>query len=129
MHLFNIAYASVDSFVSNATEHIVSPLIELLMTLAFVLFIFGVVQYLVNPESEEKRSQGKQHMLWGIVGLTIMLSFWGILNIAINTFGLSEEINPSQQDISVDPDNVNIPDDPSNPDDTPLPDIPDLPDV
>lgn len=86
----NVANASrFDTFVSNATKEIINPIIQLLFVLAFALFFYGVTVYLVNPEAEEKRTQGKQHMLWGLIGLTIMFSVWAILNILINTFGIT----------------------------------------
>ncbi len=60
---------------------IVSPLLGLATAVAFVLFLFGMVRFLIaksNGESE-KFEQGKKHLLWGIAGLFIMLSIWGIL--------------------------------------------------
>jgi hypothetical protein len=99
----NIAYAeSVDAFVKNADRLIVNPLIILLFGLALVYFLWGLVEFLSNQENEEKKTAGKQHMLWGIIGITIMLGVWTILNIIINTFGITG-INPEQGTVTLPP--------------------------
>src|SRR3990167_9337795 len=92
----NVAYASVDSFLSNANRLIVNPLIGLLFALAVVYFLYGVFEFLLNQENDEKKTTGKSHMLWGVVGITIMLGVWTILGIITNTLGISGQINPEQ---------------------------------
>lgn len=91
MNLFfaNVAYASVDSFVKDVNSLIVNPLIKLLFAVALLLFLYGVVEFVSNQESDEKRTKGKNHMLWGLVGFVIMFGVWGILNIVLDTFGIT----------------------------------------
>lgn len=91
MDLFftNVAYASVDSFVKNVNTLILNPIIELLFALALAFFIYGVLEFVLNQESEDKRTIGKRHMLWGLVGMTIMLGVWGILQVALDTLGIT----------------------------------------
>ncbi len=77
---------------------IVSPLIWLLFTVAFVYFLWGVVRYIANGENEEERSKGTQHMLWGVIGLAIMLSAFGIAAFVYNsvaTLGDSNDQPPT----------------------------------
>ncbi len=91
-----IAYAtSVDTFVHDVDRLIINPLITMLFALAVVFFLYGVLEFLFNQDSEEKRTTGRKHMLWGIVGITIMFGVWAILNIVLNTFGI-RGINPEQ---------------------------------
>ena len=93
----NIAYASVDSFIANANRLIINPLITLLFALAMVFFLYGVVEFLFNQANEEKKTSGKSHMLWGIIGITIMMGVWAILGIVLNTLGIPKsEINPEE---------------------------------
>jgi len=91
----NIAYASFDSFLSNVTKLIINPIIVLLFALASAYFIYGVFQFIVNANNEEKKTEGKNHMLWGIVGLVIMMGVWTLLNLMLNTFNI-DGINPQQ---------------------------------
>jgi hypothetical protein len=43
----------------------------------------------MNAGNEEGRSVGKKHMIWGIIGLLIMIGVYGILGILGGTFGFS----------------------------------------
>lgn len=91
----NVAYASVDTFIQKVNLYIVNPIIVFLFALAIAFFLFGVFQFISNAENEEKKTAGKKHMLWGTIGLTVMLGVWAILSIILNTMNIStSEINP-----------------------------------
>ena len=66
---------------------IINPVIVILVTLALVVFIWGIVQMIYSANNEEKRTQGKRHLLWGLVGLFIMLTVRGLLAIIQNFWG------------------------------------------
>jgi len=91
----NVAYASVDSFVSNINKLIINPLIILLFALAVVYFLYGVFEFISNQENEEKKTKGRSHMIWGIVGIVIMMGVFTILNMIMNTFNI-QGINPQE---------------------------------
>lgn len=72
---------------SNLTGVIINPLLALLFAAALFVFIWGVVQFLGGlANGSEKKDEGKQHMLWGIVGLLIMTIAWAIITLVLNTF-------------------------------------------
>lgn len=88
-----IAYADGHKVAANALvgrleELILNPLIILLTAIALLVFLWGVFQYVSNASSGEAREEGRKHIIWGIVGLLIMLSAYAILQIALNTFGI-----------------------------------------
>jgi len=91
----NVAYADVDSFVSNVNELILNPLINVLFALALLFFLYGVVEFLVNQDNEEKRTAGRKHMLWGIVGLVIMFGVWFFMNLIVDSLDI-EGIDPEK---------------------------------
>jgi uncharacterized membrane protein YidH (DUF202 family) len=97
MDLFStkIAYASLDSFIGNVDRMIINPLILFLFALAVVFFLYGVLEFLLNQENEEKKTTGKSHMLWGVVGITIMLGVFAIMNIILRTLGVGY-VHPEQ---------------------------------
>lgn len=78
----------LNKFLDAIITEIVNPLILLLMGLAAVFFLWGVVQMIMNSGSPEAQEQGKKHMMYGIIGLVIMVGVFGILNILLNTFGI-----------------------------------------
>lgn len=80
---------NLDSLLDGIVREIVNPLIWLLIGAATVIFIYGVLEFIGTfGGGDDKRSQGRSHMVWGIVGLTIMFGVFGILRIALNTFGI-----------------------------------------
>ena len=102
MNIFStkVAYASLDSFLTNVNREIVNPLITLLFALAVAFFLFGVFEFMINQTNEEKKTSGKSHMLWGIIGITIMMGVWAILGIIIDTFEI-KGINPKEGTVTL----------------------------
>lgn len=85
----------MDAFIGKVDTLIINPLIAFLFALAIVFFLYGVLEFLMNQENDEKKTTGKSHMLWGIVGITIMLGVWGIMNIILNTLDI-QGVNPEK---------------------------------
>ena len=75
---------AVDTLLGKIAKQIVNPLITLMFAVAVVFFIYGVVEFISASDNEEARTTGKQHMIWGIIGIFIMVSVWGIMNILNN---------------------------------------------
>jgi uncharacterized membrane protein YidH (DUF202 family) len=73
--------------LNSVEDNIVYPIIYLLMALAVIYFLWGVVGFIQNADNAEKRQEGYQHMIWGIIGIFIMVSATGIINIIRNTLG------------------------------------------
>lgn len=61
-------------------------LIYLMISASVVYIMYGAFNMI---SSEEKREAGKQTIYYGIVGLFVMISIWGFVNILVNTFGIS----------------------------------------
>jgi len=80
---------NVSDFITKLVEVIVNPLIKLSFAVALVIFLWGVFGYIKNADSPEDRKKGTEHIIWGLVGLFIMTSVFTILQIALNTFGIS----------------------------------------
>lgn len=76
------------SFVGKINEVILFPLILLLTATALLVFLWGGFQYVYYAANDTKKQEGKTHMLWGVLGLLVMLSAYAILAIAANTIGV-----------------------------------------
>ena len=70
------------------TMDILSQVVIILIALAVVFFLYGILKYIGSGDDEESRGKSKNVMIYGIIGLFVMVSFWGIVNILINTFEL-----------------------------------------
>ena len=79
----NICYiASIVLFIINQV------LVPVIFAISFITFIWGVAKAYIISEGEE-REKGHTLILWGIIGFAVMVSLWGLVNVAVNTFGLS----------------------------------------
>ncbi len=84
------------NLIDNLNTQIIAPIILLLFVLSLVVFFWGVVDFIRGAENEVARKAGKDHMIWGIVGIFIMVSAWGIILIALNSFGVTPPTFPSE---------------------------------
>ena len=82
-----VAEASVTSLMNSIDKVIINPIIIFLFALAMVYFLYGLAQYLLSPDNEEVRKTSKSHMIWGLVGLFIMVAVFGIMKLILNTLG------------------------------------------
>lgn len=89
-----IAYAqehieAAESFLDMLQSAILFPLMTLMVGVALLVFLWGGFEFVRAADSDQGREKGKQHMIWGIVGLLIMIAAWGIMEIALNTFDIA----------------------------------------
>ena len=64
----------------------IRPAIIFLFLLATTVFIWGLIEFIANAESEEARTRGKRNIVYGIIGMTIMLATGAILVLLDNFF-------------------------------------------
>ncbi|OGZ47320.1 MAG: hypothetical protein A3J54_03445 [Candidatus Ryanbacteria bacterium RIFCSPHIGHO2_02_FULL_45_13b] len=69
----------------------IRPAVIFLFILATVVFIWGLIEFIANAASEDGRKRGKQNIVYGIVGMSIMLATGAIL-LVLNNFFTS--VNP-----------------------------------
>ncbi len=81
------AHATITTLMNSIDRVIINPLIFFLFACAMVYFLFGLVKFLIYRENEEIRKSSKAHMLWGLVGLFVMVSVFGIMRLILNTLG------------------------------------------
>jgi Type IV secretion system pilin len=66
--------------------------ISIMISLAVIWIIFHVVRYLIMTNDAAKRDEAKKSILWGILGLFIILSIWGLVAILTNTFNTTNQV-------------------------------------
>lgn len=67
---------------------ILFPLMKLMMAAAVIVFLWGAYQMILNAEDGGERESGRKNMLYGIIGLLVMISAYTLLKIAADTFGV-----------------------------------------
>jgi hypothetical protein len=65
-------------------------IVPVLFAVAFLMFLFGVFKYFILGATEQKsREEGRDFVLWGLIGFVVILSVWGLVSIVATTFGLT----------------------------------------
>ncbi len=81
-------------FVGNSSSGLIGVLntvvVPIIFTLAFAAFIWGIVNYFfLHGGDETKREEGKEFILWGIIGIVVLFSVWGFVNLMLSTLGIA----------------------------------------
>ncbi|MDE2037964.1 MAG: hypothetical protein KGI69_01930 [Patescibacteria group bacterium] len=74
-----------------------TTVISVLIALGVIWIVWNAVQFIMNADNEEKRKEKGLAMLWGIVGLFVILSIWGLVAILTGTFTTTGNNAPTGQ--------------------------------
>ncbi|SRR3989338_2726734 len=77
---------SIDDIITVIEREIINPVKYLFIVGAVVLFLYGVVEMIMGASNEEARTKGKTHMIWGLVGLVIIVGVGAIIDVLKNFF-------------------------------------------
>ena len=64
---------------------IANTVIPFLIGVAFVFVILGIFKYIRQAGDAEKVAEGRKMLVYGVVALFLMLSFWGFVMIIKNS--------------------------------------------
>ena|SRR3989344_7247471 len=79
------ALAFAQTFESTLSRVIgfLNQIIPFLVLIATVIFLWGVVRYITAGGDEEKIKEGRNLIIYGIIGLAVMIGVWGFVNIVL----------------------------------------------
>lgn len=64
--------------------------VPVIFALAFLVFIWGVVNYFfLHTGDETKREEGRKFLMWGLLGVVVLFSVWGFVNLLLSTLGIA----------------------------------------
>ena len=81
--------SEVARILNNIDRYILNPLIGLVFAVALLIFFFGIFELIRDSQSGKEAGDAKKKVLWGLVGMFIMFSAYGLIHLIINTFGIS----------------------------------------
>ena len=64
---------------------ILSAVVPILIIIGVIYFVWGVVSYVIGKDEEAKK-EGRSKIIYGIIGLAVIVSVWGLVKILTNTF-------------------------------------------
>jgi len=56
-----------------------------MFAVALLYFLYGMYEFVAGGDNEDRLTKAKNYILYGIIGLFIMVSAFGILNLICNT--------------------------------------------
>ncbi len=84
----NLEIESLQTLFALGTCILIKSLWPLLLTMAVIVFIVGVIKYISGADDSTKRTEGRNFIIYGLVGLFVLVSVWGLVGIIQGTFGL-----------------------------------------
>lgn len=78
-------------------QDILNKVVPLIMTLALIYFFFGLAKYIFSAGDEEKKSEGRNIMIYGVIALFVMASVWGLVAVLQGTFDIGQGSAPAIQ--------------------------------
>ena len=79
---------ALNRFLGKVTTEVINPIILLLAACAFVVFLWGVFEFIAHAGDEKKREEGRSAIMWGLIGLVIIFGAYGIINLILITAGV-----------------------------------------
>lgn len=87
-----VALGSIEGIICKIGD-LLAIVIPILITLAVLLFIWGVIQYVI-ADDEEAKSKGRDRIIYGLIGFVAIIALWGLVKIVTNTFGIDTTRQP-----------------------------------
>lgn len=73
-------------YVLQRISGIINFTIPILGSLAFVVFLWGIIKFIYSGGDENKRKDAKNYIIYGLIGMFVLVAMWGIFQIVLNTF-------------------------------------------
>jgi hypothetical protein len=68
-------------------------MISVIITLALLLFLWGILMYFKNASSSEGRRSSVNYITYGLLSLFVITSVWGLVSLVGSTLGINQDTN------------------------------------
>jgi hypothetical protein len=83
----------IDSILT-AIGNILNTALPLIIAAAVVYFVYGIARYVMSGDEAAKEA-AKGKIIYGIIGLFVMISVWGLVRILTNVTGVEDADAPT----------------------------------
>lgn len=108
----SMAFAQTLSSLNNINQvtarftSILNTITVILISIAVVWIIISVVRYLIAGGDATARKEGGLRILWGVVGLFVIVSIWGLVSILTNSLATTNTASQGIQNVQINPGSV-----------------------
>jgi len=75
-------------------QDVVNIIVPLFMTVAVAVFLWGIIMYITAGGDAEKEKTARGYIIYGLIGLFVLVAFWGLIAVITTTFDVSEGVTP-----------------------------------
>jgi len=72
----------------------INRLIPFVIGLTVLFFLWGIFKLVFSAKDSDARAEARGYIIWGIIGLAVMVSVWGLVNLLTSTFSLNQNVPP-----------------------------------
>lgn len=84
-------FTQAQTMFQNFTIIINSILVPFVFAIAFLAFLWGMFKtFILGGSDEGKQTEGKQLMMYAIIGFVVMVALWGIVNLVLSEIGIGQ---------------------------------------
>ena len=90
MAIANDSISGVGKLIQNVNKNVGANLVILLSSVAFVLFLWGLVRFIYDRSNgdDTRLQKDKEAMGWGLAALFVVISIWGIIKMFQGFLGI-----------------------------------------
>ncbi|MDP3784599.1 MAG: hypothetical protein Q8R12_00785 [bacterium] len=92
-----VAEAQTFTGVADRIGDALNLVVPILFLVATIVFLAGVIMYISAGGAEDKIQKGKKYIIFGLIGLFVMVAVWGLVKIIINLVFGSEFLPSAPQ--------------------------------
>lgn len=81
--------ASFNTFLLAVNREIINPILIVIFVAAIIVFVYGLLRFMSKMSSEEERRRGKSSIVWGLLGMFIMVAVFGIIRLILTLLNVS----------------------------------------
>jgi len=89
------AQVTVQTIITAFTNAL-GGLVVVAAAIALMVFIWGIVLFVARSGDENAVQEGKKRMMWGVIGLFLIVSIWGLINLLMEMFGVEDPATECQ---------------------------------
>ncbi len=67
-------------------------IIPFLGVVAFLVFVLGVAKFIRSAGNEKEVKDSKDLLIWGVIGLFVLVTVWGIVSFLRSEFGFGSGV-------------------------------------
>ena len=85
---------SIVGLLNQINALILNPLITLAFAVALLYFFWGIVEFINSETADKGRETGRKKIMYGLLGMFIMFSAYGLIRLVLGTFGITPPSYP-----------------------------------